>query len=227
LRRLTLLLLLASLAAAPAAYADGDPASDYLLGRQTFVPPDAGISSADKAQLDALVEGARRGGYTIRVAIIASRYDLGSITVLDRQPANYAHFLSQELKFLYRKRVLTVMTNGYGIARNGKPLPAEQKVLDRLPPPTATHGPGLAGAGGGGGGACTGHQGGLAGAAARAVRALAANAGVRIEPAPIEKRRSSGDTTMRDRIVIACAALVLLGLAAAFTYLRRRRSTAR
>jgi hypothetical protein len=209
LRRLTLLLLLASLAAAPAAYADGDPASDYLLGRQTFVPPDAGISSADKAQLDALVEGARRGGYTIRVAIIASRYDLGSITVLDRQPANYAHFLSQELKFLYRKRVLTVMTNGYGIARNGKPLPAEQKVLDRLPPPTATHGPGLAGA------------------AARAVRALAANAGVRIEPAPIEKRRSSGDTTMRDRIVIACAALVLLGLAAAFTYLRRRRSTAR
>jgi hypothetical protein len=209
LRRLTLLLLLASLAAAPAAYADGDPASDYLLGRQTFVPPDAGISSADKAQLDALVEGARRGGYTIRVAIIASRYDLGSITVLDRQPANYAHFLSQELKFLYRKRVLTVMTNGYGIARNGKPLPAEQKVLDRLPPPTATHGPGLAGA------------------AARAVRALAANAGVRIKPAPIEKRRSSGDTTMRDRIVIACAALVLLGLAAAFTYLRRRRSTAR
>jgi hypothetical protein len=209
LRRLTLLLLLASLAAAPAAYADGDPASDYLLGRQTFVPPDAGISSADKAQLDALVEGARRGGYTIRVAIIASRYDLGSITVLDRQPANYAHFLSQELKFLYRKRVLTVMTNGYGIARNGKPLPAEQKVLDRLPPPTATHGPGLAGA------------------AARAVRALAANAGVRIKPAPMEKRRSSGDTTMRDRIVIACAALVLLGLAAAFTYLRRRRSTAR
>jgi hypothetical protein len=209
LRRLTLLLLLASLAAAPAAYADGDPASDYLLGRQTFVPPDAGISSADKAQLNALVEGARRGGYTIRVAIIASRYDLGSITVLDRQPANYAHFLSQELKFLYRKRVLTVMTNGYGIARNGKPLPAEQKVLDRLPPPTATHGPGLAGA------------------AARAVRALAANAGVRIEPAPIEKRRSSGDTTMRDRIVIACAALVLLGLATAFTYLRRRRSTAR
>jgi hypothetical protein len=209
LRRLTLLLLLASLAAAPTAYADGDPASDYLLGRQTFVPPDAGISSADKAQLDALVEGARRGGYTIRVAIIASRYDLGSITVLDRQPANYAHFLSQELKFLYRKRVLTVMTNGYGIARNGKPLPAEQKVLDRLPPPTATHGPGLAGA------------------AARAVRALAANAGVRIKPAPIEKRRSSGDTTMRDRIVIACAALVLLGLAAAFTYLRRRRSTAR
>jgi hypothetical protein len=209
LRRLTLLLLLASLAAAPAAYADGDPASDYLLGRQTFVPPDAGISSADKAQLDALVEGARRGGYTIRVAIIASRYDLGSITVLDRQPANYAHFLSQELKFLYRKRVLTVMTNGYGIARNGKPLPAEQKVLDRLPPPTATHGPGLAGA------------------AARAVRALAANAGVRIKPAPIEKRRSSGDTTMRDRIVIACTALVLLGLAAAFTYLRRRRSTAR
>ncbi|MGH3002690.1 MAG: hypothetical protein ACRDM1_08545 [Gaiellaceae bacterium] len=208
MRRIAVLLLLAAAVAVPAARADGDPASDYLLGQQTFVPPDTGISSSDAKQLAALVAGARRGGYAIRVAIIASRYDLGSVTALYEQPARYAHFLSIELKFVYTKRVLVVMPNGYGVARNGLPSPAEQKVLDRLPPPTATHGPGLAGS------------------AARAVRALAANAGVHIVAAPIVKERASGDSTTRDRILIACGAAVLLALAAAYSFFRRRRRAA-
>jgi hypothetical protein len=101
--------------------------------------------------------------------------------------------------------VLVVMANGYGIAFNGKPVPAEQKVLDKLPLPSATHGPGLAGS------------------AARAVRALALNAGVKIKPAPIVKAKSSGDTTNRDRLVIALVALVVLLLALGFGYFRKRR----
>jgi hypothetical protein len=204
LRKLALVVLLAAAVAAPTARADGDPASDYLLGQQTFVPPDAGISATAKQQLDDLVTGAQRGGYTIKLAIIASRYDLGSVTALDKKPRLYAHFLSQELRFFYMKRLLVVMANGYGVARNGKPAPAEQKVLDRLPPPTEAHGAALAGA------------------AARALRALAANAGVHIVPPPIVSARSSRDTTTRDRIVIASVVGVLLILGGVLAYVRRR-----
>jgi hypothetical protein len=121
LRRLALLVLLAALVVIPAAHADGDPASDYLLGLQSFVPPDAGFSNTDKQRLTQLLTGARHGtpipgaapgGYTIRAAVIASRYDLGSVTILDKKPKLYAHFLSQELRFVYKKRLLVVMTSG-------------------------------------------------------------------------------------------------------------------
>jgi hypothetical protein len=199
LRSALLITLLACLAAVPVARADGDPASDYLLGQQAFVPPDAAVSSSDSRQLLALVTGARASGYTIRVALIASRYDLGSVTVLDKRPKLYAHFLSQELRFLYKKRVLVVMSNGYGIARNGKPDPAEQKVLDRLPPPGSAY----------------------AGAAARAVRALAAHAGVHVVPSSITSARASGGTSTRDRLLIALGGLALV-CAVLFATLYRR-----
>ncbi len=214
MRRLALLALLASLVAVPLARADGDPASDYLLGMQTFVPPDAGFSAAEKQQLTQLVTGARggarlpgapgRGGYTVRVAVIASRYDLGSVSVLAKQPKLYAHFLSQELRFVYKGRVLVAMANGYGIANNGKPVPAEQKVLDRLPPPAAGRGSALASA------------------TMSAVRALAANANVRIVAVktPVA-RTSSHNSSTRDRILIAAGALVLL-CAGALVVLYRR-----
>jgi hypothetical protein len=213
LRRLALIILLASLAVVPVARADGDPASDYLLGTPAFVPPDAQFSSSEKTELTQLLAGARHGaalpgglagGYTIRVAVIASRYDLGSVSVLAKQPKLYAHFLSQELRFVYKGRLLVVMANGYGVARNGKPDPAEQKVVDPLPPPGATHGSDLAAA------------------TVKAVRALATNAGVRIA-APVAVQGSSSSTTTRDRIVIAAAALVVLAAALGAGLYRRRR----
>jgi hypothetical protein len=213
LRRFALIILLASLAVVPVARADGDPASDYLLGTPAFVPPDAQFSSSEKQELTDLLAGARTGaalpgglagGYTIRVAVISSRYDLGSVSVLAKQPKLYAHFLSQELRFVYKGRLLVVMANGYGVARNGKPDPAEQQVVDRLPLPGATHGSDIAAA------------------TVKAVRALAANAGVRIA-APVAVKGSSSSTTTRDRIVIAAAALVVLGVALAAGLYRRRR----
>ena len=112
LRKLLPLLLLAGVVAAPLAQADGDPASDYLLSQPTFVSPNARISTSDQAKLDALVTEARRRGYTIRIAVIQSRYDLGAVTALDRKPRRYAHFLSQELRLIYKKRLLVVMPNG-------------------------------------------------------------------------------------------------------------------
>jgi hypothetical protein len=189
------------LAAAPAALADGDPASDYLLANPVFLPPDDGIPPASGTQLTAILADAKRHGYVIRVALIKTRYDMGSVTILYRKPKQYAHFLSQELHFVYAGRLLVVMPNGYGVARGGKPQPAQQAVVDRLAPP------GTDGAA-------------LAASATRAVRALAAASGVRVALPPLHG--SSGTSTTRDRLMIGGAALVLLALAGGLTLLRRR-----
>ena len=200
---LALLVFLAACLAAPAVRADGDPASDYLVSQQTFVSPNAGISTSDKAQLNALLTRARRDGYTIRVAVIQSRYDLGVVTALDKKPQLYARFLSQELRFIYKKRLLVVMPNGYGIANNGKPDPAEQAVLDRLSPARTPAGSALVAA------------------TLAALQALTAHAGV-----PIGAIGSSGDTTTRDLIVLVSAVVLLLLLAGGLTYVRRHRTSA-
>ena len=94
-RRVALIALLAALAAVPAAHADGDPASDYLLSQQTFVPPDDGIPAAYAGQLQATVRDAKARGYTIRVALIGTRYDLGAVGVLWKKPTQYARFLGE------------------------------------------------------------------------------------------------------------------------------------
>jgi hypothetical protein len=209
LARLALLVALAAVIAAPTAHADGDPASDYLLGQQTFVPADTGVSFADKQRLNTLLIGAQRGGYTLRVALIASRYDLGAVTSLYKKPRLYAHFLSQELRFVYAKRLLVVMANGYGVARNGKPAPREQAVVDRLPPPASPRG----------------HA--LATATERAVRALTAQAGVKIAAVPAGATGVPRDTTGRDSFLIAGAVVVVVLLAGGAVYLLPRRRRAR
>lgn len=108
-------LLLGALAP-PAARADGDPASDVLATQPLFVPQDAGVPAARRAQLAALLAAARRAGYPIRVAVIAGPSDLGSIGELWRQPRAYARFLAQELRLVYRGPLLIVMPYGYGTA---------------------------------------------------------------------------------------------------------------
>jgi hypothetical protein len=186
----------------PAALADGDPASDYLLVNPVFVPPDDGIPPAYATQLTTVLADAKQRGYVIRVALIKTRYDMGSVTILYRKPKQYAHFLSQELHFVYKGRLLVVMPNGYGYARGGRLQPAQQAVVDRLTPPGAT-----------------GAE--LAASATRAVRALAAAAGVDVALPPL--RGSTGTSATRDRLVIGGVVLVVLALAGGLTWLRRRR----
>jgi hypothetical protein len=198
-----LALLLGAVVGAPAARADGDPASDYLLGQQTFVSPNARISSADIAQLNALVTDARRRGYTIRIAVIQSSYDLGAVTALDKKPRQYAHFLSQELRLVYKKRLLVVMPNGFGIADDGRPAPAEQVILDKLAPAGRLDGSALIAA------------------TVTALRALTGHAGV-----PIAVTRASGDSTTRDSVVIGSAVALVLLLAGGSIYIRRSRPRA-
>jgi hypothetical protein len=129
--------LLAATAAwgTPAAFADGDPASDVLAQQSVFLPQDAGISPSQQTQLAELARTAGRAGYPVRVAVIASAADLGSITALWGQPQRYAEFLGQELSLVYHGRLLVVMPSGLGVYHAGRAVSAEQSVLTSLPIP--------------------------------------------------------------------------------------------
>ena len=121
--------IVAALACVPAALADGDPASDYLLSQQTFLPFDAKIPAASSEQLAGLVRNANEKGYKIRVAVIATRYDLGAVTALWKQPKTYASFLAQEIAFVYRGPLLIVMPNGLGFHAPGGATKAGYRAL--------------------------------------------------------------------------------------------------
>jgi len=187
-RRVALIVLLALLVAVPAARADGDPASDYLLGQPTFVPTDDGIPSGYANQLLAAVNATKARGYEIRVALIGSNYDLGAVGSLWKKPREYARFLGQELAFVYKGRLLVVMQNGLAVSKGGKALPAEQRVVDRIAPP-GTKGSAIAAAG------------------TQAVIRLAANAGI-VVPTPSLTGSTSTSSPWSDRLKIAGGVLV-------------------
>jgi hypothetical protein len=144
------------------AHADGDPASDVLASQSLFLPADGGIPAARQRQLAALLESAQRSGYAIRVALIATQGDLGSVTGLWREPQSYASFLGQELSLIYHGTLLVVMPNGYGVYHAGTSAGPTQATLD--------------GAGTPGAGAS------LGAAAANAIQRLADAAGYRFAP---------------------------------------------
>ncbi|HZT92609.1 MAG TPA: hypothetical protein VFA05_11275 [Gaiellaceae bacterium] len=205
MRRCLLLACFAGLLCAGAARADGDPASDWLITKQAFIPPDAGVPPAYSNQLGAVLADAKARGFEVRVAVIASRYDLGAIPIVFHRPKQYAPFLSKEVLFAYRGRILTVMSNGYGIARNGNAVPAEQAILDRLPRPGAS-GPRMAAG------------------ASRAVVSLAAHAGIVI-PLPPLGGSTPTSSTSHDRLIIFVAVLAVAA-ATGVVWLLRRRSRA-
>jgi hypothetical protein len=132
LRRAAISIVILTLAAgwgAGLAAGDGDPASDVLATQALFLPQDAGIPADQQAQLRALLAEAGLSRYRIRVALIASPADLGSITALWRQPQSYAEFLGEELSLIYRGPLLVAMPNGYGLYRATGKIPAETTAL--------------------------------------------------------------------------------------------------
>jgi hypothetical protein len=129
------MMVLASGPLAQSARADGDPASDVLATQSVFLPQDANVPLAEQAQLTTLLQAADRSGYQLRVAVIASPADLGSVNELWRQPADYTKFLGQELSLIYRGDLLVVMPNGYGLYRAAGPLGAQQAALAGAAPP--------------------------------------------------------------------------------------------
>jgi hypothetical protein len=123
------ILALAGGAFVPSARADGDPASDVLATQPLFLPQDAGIPLAQQNQLSALLTTATNSGYGLRVAIVASSMDLGSVTELWRQPQTYARFLGQELSLVYHGPLLVIMPNGFGLESLNPAVPADPSAL--------------------------------------------------------------------------------------------------
>lgn len=164
---LAILALAGGWSAAPAR-ADGDPASDVLATQPLFLPQDAAASPLQQAQLAALLREAARGGHPIRLALIASPTDLGSVTELWGRPQTYARFLGQELSSVYRGPLLVVMPSGYGTYDLSA---AAAPLRSALPAPAA--------------------RGGLAPAALSAIRAMAAASGHPL-PAPTVKPSTAG-----------------------------------
>lgn len=103
-----------ALAAAPA-WADGDPASDVLLGQNVFYPYTPPVSPSLQQTLNAEATAAGRAHFPIKIALIHSPLDLGAVPNLFDKPQQYASFLDQEISFQGRQPLLVVMPNGYGV----------------------------------------------------------------------------------------------------------------
>jgi hypothetical protein len=110
-----LIVTVLALALPALASADGDPASDVLASQSLFLPQDGAASFKQQSQLESLLNAAVRSGYPIRVALIASSADMGSVTELWHQPQTYSRFLGQELSYIYRGVLLVVMPNGSAV----------------------------------------------------------------------------------------------------------------
>jgi hypothetical protein len=204
-RPLTALAALAlALAAVPAARADGDPASDYLITQPMFVPFGNHTTAKKAGELSRLLVDAKQKGFPLKVAVIASPYDLGAVPSLFRQPKQYARFLGQEIFYFVKDELLVVMPNGFGLykGKTGVP-PGDEAVVAKLPVPSTNEGDALIDA------------------AERAVEALAVRRGLTLSAAGVA---TSGSSQNRDRVTIvlgilaACAA----GLGIRFAVRRRK-----
>jgi hypothetical protein len=155
----------------------------------------------DRAQKT--IDAAKQGGYEIRVAVIGSPTDLGSVPVFFGRPAPYAKFLDAELQSAWTGKLLVVMAAGYGVREHTKPYPAGVKALKGLPPPA------------------NGMPDALMAAATVAVRKLAASEGVNVPAIPLAATATSpsrngsasgsGSTSFAKYALLLAAGMVVLG----------------
>ena len=109
-----------ALVSAPAALADSDPASDFLPTQDVFLPYQPRVSSDLTNDLRGVTAAAKRAGYPIKVAIIATAADLGGVPNLFNKPEQYAPFLGREITFNAKaKPLLVVMPAGFGTYQAG------------------------------------------------------------------------------------------------------------
>ena len=193
-----------ALAATTIARADGDPASDLLLTQKVFLPYDARISATRTEQLAALASDAAREGYPIRIALIASPVDLGSVTALWAKPQQYAKFLAAEVSFAYRGRLLIVMPQGLGTYQLGHPSGPQRHALASVKLEPGANG--------------------LAATAITAVERLAAARGITLLTRQFASpsKRNSNDR-LRLGLIVAAALVVLAALLPVMRFRRRRR----
>jgi MYXO-CTERM domain-containing protein len=138
MRLLPVLAVAAALAALPApALADGDPASDYLLSEDVYLPLAPGVSPDLGRTITDLLKETRKAGFPLRVAIIAAPRDLGAVPQYFGRPQSYAPFLESEIAFNTKKPLLVVMPSGYGVAALPK---GAEAGLNGLAPPKSPQG---------------------------------------------------------------------------------------
>jgi hypothetical protein len=188
-----------SLCIPPAASANGDPASDYLLTQSVFLPFNVTIDKSANGRLNEVIRAADKAGFKIKTALILGPGDLGTAFSLIHKPQRYAEFLGLELSFVYRERLLIVMPTGFGYAVKGNPDASASRLLKSIPAP----------------GADVTKE---AAAATLAIQRLAAAKGHRLVIA------KGGGSQARDRITITAAATLAAAVFAGFVLYRRRRT---
>jgi hypothetical protein len=212
---------LALLVPSAPARANGDPPSDVLLGGDLYQPYYPQLSGDVAQRLQSVSDQLRSAHYPIKIAIISSPPDLGTVYSMIGRPGRYARFLSQELLSPrtygqhqsrvkgVRVPVLVVMSDGIGIAQRGKSLRGVGKV----------EAPSLPGSDG------------LAEKAVVAAQRLAARAGHPIKgvgplpprhAAPAKKPDSSGSSWVPVALVILLGVAVGAGAAMGLARVSRR-----
>ena len=109
--------------------ADGDPASDVLIGQNVYSPYQPRLAPKLMSVLDSLTKDAAKAGYPIKVALIASPNDLGVVPNLFGKPQEYASYLGPEIQFNKKQPVLVVMPAGFGTFEAGPSAPTALKGL--------------------------------------------------------------------------------------------------
>lgn len=130
-RALATALLLAALATPPAALADGDPASDVLLLQDAYLPYQPEVPKPIADALNRTLKQLKAAGYTLKVAVIATKTDLGAVPQFFGRPGPYASFLESEIKFNKAKPLLVVMQAGYGTAAIAPEVAASVTGLEK------------------------------------------------------------------------------------------------
>lgn len=201
---LSLLAVLLAIALLPAcALADGDPASDVLLGQSVFYPYNPAVSQALQNALNGETAAASRAHFPIKVALIASPIDLGVIPQLFGKPQEYADFLEREISFQGPPLLLVVMATGYGVQGVS---PQVKRAVAALRPPAGPQ------------------SNDLAQAAITAVAKMAAADG---HPLNGSTGGSGGSPGSSSALIVAILAAAAIAVAAVLVGIRRRQATAR
>jgi hypothetical protein len=204
IRLLPVLAIAAALALAPAtASADGDPASDYLLTQDVYLPLPPGVPPDLGRTITDLLKETRKAGFPLKVAIIAAPKDLGAVPQYFNRPQSYAPFLESEIAFNTKKPLLIVMPIGYGVAALPK---GTGSALQGFAPPKSASGEDLGRA------------------AVGAIVKLSKAAGHPV-PAPKIPTASGGDGGETSPLLVFGVPVALLALGGALAALRRRQDS--
>ncbi len=191
------------------ARADGDPASDVLLGENVFYPYTPPVTASLQRSLNARAAAAHRAGFPVKVALIASPTDLGVITSLFGKPQTYANFLDREISFQGPQPLLVVMAAGYGVQGT---TPAVARAVTGLPKPAGR----------------ASNQ--LAQAAITALSRMASASGHRISAgavAPDAGSSGSSNSAGSSTVIVGALAVAAVLVASTLIALRRRAVRAR